>query len=395
MASIGLMSMSFIADLLSALVSSSSTFILEITDGFHRGVRLELEQGDCRIGSTPGADIVLRDAGIAAEHAVLRVGRRSIDLHAIGGEVGVGKEVIAKGYGCALRPPIELTIGEARLRISVERGQASARTSVEGDDAPAPTSVEGDDAPAPTPVERGDAPARPRIPAAILIAGALLVAVPALGLAAKRHTAPNAYDLTSVARAEALDNETAPVKTASRLLAELPAADRRFIEHCLSTRPGKTMREAIAELNGCDRQPPPNVGAPHTAEDAGRKLAELLKVSGLPGLRVSAAAGQVVVTGSIMKEQTAAWTEAQQWFDSSYRGRLVLVANVTFAQAKPKPVVNVQAVWFGERPYIITAEGHRYYKGAFLDNGWTIKDIADGRILLTKDGETLALVYRQ
>jgi hypothetical protein len=59
------------------------------------------------------------------------------------------------------------------------------------------------------------------------------------------------------------------------------------------------------------------------------------------------------------------------------------------------PVVNVQAVWFGERPYIITAEGNRYYKGASLDNGWTIKDIADGRILLSKDGETLALVYRQ
>jgi hypothetical protein len=45
-------------------------------------------------------------------------------------------------------------------------------------------------------------------------------------------------------------------------------------------------------------------------------------------------------------------------------------------------------VWFGERPYIITAEGNRYYEGAFLDNGWTIKDIADGRILLAKDGET-------
>ena len=45
-------------------------------------------------------------------------------------------------------------------------------------------------------------------------------------------------------------------------------------------------------------------------------------------------------------------------------------------------------------PLIITAEGNRYYKGAFLDNGWTIKDIADGSILLTKDG-TLSLVFRQ
>jgi len=55
---------------------------------------------------------------------------------------------------------------------------------------------------------------------------------------------------------------------------------------------------------------------------------------------------------------------------------------------------NVQAVWFSERPYVITAEGNRYYKGAFLDNGWTIKDISDGRILLAKDG-TLSLVFRQ
>jgi Inner membrane component of T3SS, cytoplasmic domain/YscD/CdsD-like Bon-like domain 3 len=366
--------MSSFAAWLSAVVSSSSTFVLESTAGFHRGVRLELEPGDLRIGSRPGADIVLRDAGIAAEHAILRVGRRSIDLHADGGEVRVGEEIIANGYGCALRAPIDLTIGEARLRISIERNQA---------------------------------PARP----AILIAGALLFAVPALGLAAMHPAAPKAYDLTGVARAEAPGDETLSVTAASRLMADLPAADRQaasrlmanlpaadrqFIQHCLSTRPGISVREAIAELNGCDRQPPPNPGPALNAEDAARKFAEHLDASGLSGLRVNAGAGQVVVTGSIMTQQTGVWTGAQQWFDAAYRGRLVLVANVTLTDAKkPAPVVNVQAVWFGERPYIITAEGNRYYKGAFLDNGWTIKDIADGRILLTKDGETMALVYRQ
>ena len=389
MAAIGLMS-SFTA-WLSAVVSSSSTFVLESTAGFHRGVRLELEPGDFRIGSRPGADIVLRDAGIAAEHAILRVGPRSIDLHAIGGDVGVGEEIVANGYGCALRAPIDLTIGEARLRISIESAQASA----------------------PTPVEPSDAPARPRISTAtILIAGALLLAVPALGLAAMRPAAPKASDLTSVARfneadghgeriaqlAEAPGNETLSVKAASRVLADLPAADRQFVQHCLSTRPGISVREAIAELSGCDRQPAPNPGpAPAlNAEDAGRKLAERLNGAGLTGLRVTTGGGQVVVTGSITKQQTDAWTEAQQWFDAAYRGRLVLVANVTPTDAKkPMPVVNVQAVWFGERPYIITAEGNRYYKGAYLDNGWTIKDIADGRILLAKDGETVSLVYRQ
>ena len=373
MAATGLMS-SFTTWFSAVVSSSPSTFVLESTAGFHRGVRLELEPGDVRIGSTPGADIVLRDAGIAAEHAVLRVGRRTIDLHAIGGEVRVGENIIANGYGCALQAPIDLTIGEARLRISIERNQA----------------------PAPAPVEPGVARARPRISAAIMIAGALLLGIPALGLAAMRPAA-KANDLTSTARAEAQGNETLSLTSASKLMADLPAADRKFIEHCLSTRPGISVRDAIAELNGCgDRQTPPNPGPALNAEDAGRKLTERLEASGLSGLRVNAGAGQVIVTGSITKQQTGAWTEAQQWFDGAYRGRLVLVANVTPTEAKkPAPVVNVQAVWFGERPYIITTEGNRYYKGAFLDNGWTIKDIADGRILLTKDGETLALVYRQ
>ena len=378
---------------LSAAVSSSpSTFVLESTAGFHRGVRLELEPGDIRIGSTPGADIVLRDAGIAAEHAVLRVGRRTIDLHAIGGDVRVGENVIANGYGCALQAPIDLTIGEARLRISIERNQAAA----------------------PTPAEAGAAPARPRISKAIMIAGALLLAVPALGLAAMRPAA-KANDLTSVTRveaqAQAQGNDNPTLAAASKLMADLPAADRKFIEHCLSSRPGISVRDAIAELNGCDRQPSPSLaaalngtspngtpalnGAAVNAEEAGRKLTERLDASGLSGLRVTSAGGQVVVTGSITKQQTGAWTEAQQWFDGAYRG-LVLVANVTPTDAKkPAPVLNVQAVWFGERPYVITTEGNRYYKGAFLDNGWMIKDIIDGRILLAKDGETLALVYRQ
>jgi hypothetical protein len=343
MAGLGLMSMSS----LFGAVSASSTFVLEITAGVHRGVRLELEPGDCRIGSTSGADIVLRDAGIAGEHAILRIGPRSIDLHAIGGEVRVGGEVIAKGYGCALRPAIDLTIGEARLRISVERA----------------------DAPAQTAVERGDAPARPRISRAILVGGALLL----VGLIASRLAAPIITGMTSVARAEA------PSDAFDKI-------DKLKAEESRRTAPPTTASA---------RQPQPNPASAYTAEDAARKLAERLDVSGLSGLRASASGGQVVVTGSIRKQQSAAWTEAQQWFDAAYRGKLVLVANVSFTEAKPMPVVNVQAVWFGERPYIITAEGSRYYKGAFLDNGWTIKDIADGRILLAKDGETLALVYRQ
>jgi len=378
MAATGMMS-SFTAWFSGAVSSSSSsTFVFESTAGFHRGVRLELEPGDFRIGSTPGADIVLRDAGIAAEHAILRVGRRSIDLHAVGGDVRVGEEVIANGFGCALQAPVDLTIGEARVRISI-----------------------AEEVPAETPAESAEAPKPKRFPTALLVAGALLIAVPALGLAAMRPATQKAPDPTKISRIQAQGNDAMSMTAASKLMADLPSADRKFIENCLSSRPGISVREAIAELNGCAPQSPTTTGSTLTAStvsatDAGRKLAERLETAGLSGLRVSTASGQVVVTGSITKQQNGAWTEAQQWFDEAYRGKLVLVANVSPTEAKkPTPVLNVQAVWFGDRPYVITSEGNRYYKGAFLDNGWTIKDIADGRILLAKDGETMALVVRQ
>ena len=107
---------------------------------------------------------------------------------------------------------------------------------------------------------------------------------------------------------------------ASKLMADLPTADRKFIEHCLSSRPGISVREAIAELNGCDRKPSPSLAAalngntPNgtapsepaiNAEEAGRKLTERLEASALSGLRVSAAGGQVTVAGSITKQQMA------------------------------------------------------------------------------------------
>ncbi len=376
MAAAGLMS-SLTSWLSGAVSSAPSKFVLECTAGFHRGVRIELEPGDVRIGSTGGSDIVLRDAGIAAEHAVLRVGPQSIDLHATGGDVRAGEETVANGFGCALQLPIDLTIGEARLHISAEQPEA----------------------PPLTPAEAGEPAARRRIsPVTIVVAVALLIAVSVLGVTAMRPTAQKAPDPHRIARLGAQGDDNLSKAASSKMLADLPAADRQYIENCLANRPGISVREAIAELSGCgDRQPSPALAAAinTNAQEAARKLAERLGTSGLTGLRVSTEAGQVVVAGSVTKQQAEAWTEAQQWFDTSYRGRIVLVAKVASTDVKkPAPVLNVQAAWFGERPYIITAEGNRYYKGALLDNGWAITEIADGRVLLAKDGETMALVIR-
>jgi type III secretion protein D len=307
---------------------------LEIVDGLHRGVRLDLHGGDWRIGSTAAADIVLRDAGIAPEHALLRVGPRTIELQATGGDVRLGKVTIAQGHGCALRLPVDLAIGEARLRIRAERPAGSRRASV---------------------------------PAGVMIAGAVLFAIPPLWVVAPRlHIAVPQLGLREWLRAEvgAWGKDAPP---------PVPAAPH------------------------APPSPPRAAGNPPSSariEEAARRLALHLGEAGLRELKVSATGGHIIVEGTVSKKEEAAWTAAEQWFDEAYAGQLVITANVGVGTSpRPAPVLNVQAVWLGERPHIVTTEGTRYYKGAFLDSGWIVKDITRDRILLTKEGETLSLVY--
>jgi hypothetical protein len=50
-------------------------------------------------------------------------------------------------------------------------------------------------------------------------------------------------------------------------------------------------------------------------------------------------------------------------------------------------------VWFGDRPYVITADGQHFNQGAVLDDGWVVQEIAQDHLLLAKDGDTESFVY--
>jgi hypothetical protein len=111
-------------------------------------------------------------------------------------------------------------------------------------------------------------------------------------------------------------------------------------------------------------------------------------------LKVSASDKRVQVVGNLAKRDAPAWISAQQWFDETYSGRVVLTANVAIGENQNVPPLRLQAIWFGERPYILTDEGARFYEGARLESGWMVQRIAEDRIVLERDGESLALTYR-
>jgi hypothetical protein len=132
-----------------------------------------------------------------------------------------------------------------------------------------------------------------------------------------------------------------------------------------------------------------------TVEEAVRALNARLEEARLQSLRISAENGRLSATGTLAGRSAADWAAIQQWFDQTYGSRFVLTTRLDpSSERRTMPALQLQAIWYGERPYIVTADGEHYFKGAVLNNGWVVRDIGQDRVLLAKDAETVALNYR-
>jgi hypothetical protein len=298
---------------------------LAVVSGIHHGAVIALACADYAIGSASHADIVLRDPGVAAEHACLRVERGHVCVEATGGNVAVGHNLVRKGHGCQVRGPVDITLGEARLRLAPvdpARSKADGLTL------------------------RALLARRPR--ALVCAVTCLLLTVSIVVARGVAHPAATAEASTHVAftgRAENLQSTKTDEQSAT------------------------------------------------TIEHAMHDLADRLARANIRTLHIGNVDGRLVATGKLNRQEALAWTTIQQWFDQTY-GDFVLTANVTIGDGRDMPTFQLQAVWYGDQPYVIAGDGERYYQGAILDNGWAIKEVNEDRLLLSKGNETLVVTYR-
>jgi hypothetical protein len=298
----------------------------EVISGAHQGAVLTLDGTDYRIGSSPDADIVLSDPGIAPEHAVLRIDRGRVSIGATGGTVTVDQDLLPLSRGCRVKLPVSITVGTAQIHLS-------------------------------DPGRKDQSP------------GLFLQLLTTAGVA------------TCAALAFAIATQEWR-GTASLLAVAVTAgsADAGAAEPSTSSTPEGTANAL-------------NASGP-TAEDAMGALNARLDAAKIRTLRISADNGRLAVTGTLTKQESAEWAGIQQWFDQTYGGRIVLTTRIEpSGGARALPSLQLQAIWYGDHPYIMTADGEHYFKGAVLDNGWILRDITEDRVLLGKDGETVALTY--
>lgn len=149
---------------------------------------------------------------------------------------------------------------------------------------------------------------------------------------------------------------------------------------------------SYSEVRPDDPRPHPAAPAqsPLDTEIVGT-LRERIASAGLDGLSVVPDGRSLSVSGVVRADQTAAWEAIQQWFDRTFGGRYVLTSLVANAAATKAPAFTFQAVWFGKNPYVIDGRGDRRYPGAALQDGWTLKAIERGQIVVARDGEEFRL----
>lgn len=123
------------------------------------------------------------------------------------------------------------------------------------------------------------------------------------------------------------------------------------------------------------------------------ELTARLAQSGLETVAVGRSSERLVVSGTIPNAQSGTWAEVRLWFDQKF-GQVPLVSNIAVGDVAQPPRLTLQAIWYGERPYVIAGDGTRYHEGAFTNDGWTIKEIGQTALVLTKGGATVALKYQ-
>jgi type III secretion system YscD/HrpQ family protein len=295
---------------------------LQVIGGLHAGVNLELDTGSYTIGSSTGADIVLRDANVAPEHAVIRVGQSEVRLEATGGEVEYDGGVLAQGHGCRLQYPVELTLGEAKIRLTGQPDRQAVAAARFGKLIQTFVSTH---------------------PAAAGFAVLLGAAVLSFGAASLPHSSEQGPSVTR------------PKEQTSK---------------------------------------PDNASV---TEEAAVQFKRRLQDAKITGVKVSASGNILAVSGRVSKTSMAGWNSALKWLDETYGSKKVVLSSTVefFAEDGKDPVqLRLQSVWFGEKPYIILEDGTHYHVGALLDNGWTVKEIGEDKVVLARGDQTFPISYR-
>ena len=378
---------------------------LGVTGGLHRGVVISLEQSICRIGSSQQADVILSDAGIAAEHVTLRFHARMVAIEAQGSDVEVDGKCVKQGTGWRTNLPVTIVFGDVRLQLSqpalagppvlqfIQKSSAGALQVVRESGSSVVQSIRKAGSPALESLREASSPVVRSIrkttsPAFQSVRKFSLSVFQAIGkrmpeipepLRARLNRRTTIIALWATTFATVSMAGVYPFINADKAGANISSGANISAEALRST----------AILNPQAAEAALALAASITTP--GEALLQQLSQAGFDGLHVQDSGSHLIVSGEFDPDRYGDWTDVQRWFDRHYGSSHVLISNAQPSLAADKPAFEFRAVWLGDNPYVIGSSGKRLYPGAALRGGWVLSEISDNRVMLRRGDDEFSL----
>ncbi|MBZ8141756.1 hypothetical protein CLD22_17845 [Rubrivivax gelatinosus] len=334
---------------------------LRVLDGPQRGARFALEAGrDYRIGRHWGSDVLLRAGGADSADAAELVLRLQADgrlqLQVTAGSVCCGRRRLAAGQSLLLAPLQALEIDGTRLAA----GPADSAAWPE--------------------LENGGA-----VPAA----GAALAAASLSLLALATLTSPAA----PTAQQRAQRAQTLLASAGLGGVSVTAEADGLVVHGYFDTLAERSRAEQLLAGQGLGARLDVwvNETIVHTIED-------VYRVHGVQAEVRPAGAGVMQVHTALADPAPLAGIERRVRGDVPGLQGLQAVNEPPRRSPSPVPALEdagkrVASIVAGSEPYVVTADGTRYFVGAMLPTGHRIEAIAGSRVELEREGERSAIVF--
>lgn len=373
---------------------------LQVLAGPQRGACAPVPPGlPFTLGGSADCDIVLR--GLAGLPLALRLclQPQALSVQVLQGQAQVAGQSLSAGQSTHCAPDAELVLGTVRVGLvramdaaappQPEARQAAAQTP---DGALPPLATATDEVLAPSATARRTPWWAGRRGWQALVAGGGALAAVSVGMLASAYTQPAA----APAR-EPLARQAQATLQAAGLgqLRVRPDAEGHglLVTGYLDTGAQRAQAEQLLA-----EQPLPARWQVHVNQQVADAVADVYRINGVPAQASAVGEGAVAVT---TREADASRLERVR--DAARRdvpGLAAIDARNLPPPAPPGPVPVVDdpgkrlaSIVPGEPPYVVTADGTRYFEGALLPTGHRIAGIERHRVLLDRDGAVTPLVF--
>lgn len=310
------------------IASAAKTYSVVIRTGRHAGAAVELADGRYLVGGGSDVDIVLTDAGIAPNHAEIKLTNGLCRLRPIGGDVAVDGRALNAGVTADIHLPAEITMSGVRLGFASVHDVSRTRS-----------------------LRRFPRVAVGFAGVAAVVAvvgGIVLDGLPAVGHGFQEVT------------------KTIGIST--------------LVPSTVAAAPNAPSGEAVGSV------PEPAVAVAALSKRLRESGLVGLIMVGVSGGMIEAR-GSIRPENERDWTEVQAWFDATYKGRIPILARVKVDEG-----AASVPRLTIRGIWSGADAYLITGDGERYGEGAKLPGGWAIERIERDRIIVSRLGERVSLV---